>query len=388
MFDDLATEFAPAARSASNTLETQKMLLSHFCGSLSRLYDAVSEIVLVVNEYRQIVFFNSVVPSLLGVEDPDSIYGLRPGEALGCQNACRNPAGCGTSVFCSQCGAVNAILAALSNQADLRECRIVSNDHGQAFDLLVRTTPIEIEGQAFVIVAISDISHEKRRRALERLFFHDVMNTARSIEILTDLLGADPEPEDAADLRQHLLTGARQLMEALYSQKILLAAENNELSLNMSDVDGCRVVREVVGLFRNRFQSHSIDMELPLDEKATLLSDRSLLARILGNMIQNAVEASRPDQPVRVSCKVHSGDVEFRVYNNGYIAEPVQLQLFQRSFSTKGTGRGLGTYSMKLLGERYLKGRISFESSPLRGTVFTARFPAGLSGQDRRTGTA
>lgn len=34
----------------------------------------------------------------------------------------------------------------------------------------------------------------------------------------------------------------------------------------------------------------------------------------------------------------------------------VQLQIFNRSFSTKGKGRGTGTYSMKLLTKRYLKG--------------------------------
>lgn len=40
------------------------------------------------------------------------------------------------------------------------------------------------------------------------------------------------------------------------------------------------------------------------------------------------------------------------------------LRIFQRSFSTKGAkGRGLGTYSMKLFGETYLGGQVSFRSS-------------------------
>ena len=56
----------------------------------------------------------------------------------------------------------------------------------------------------------------------------------------------------------------------------------------------------------------------------------------------------------------------------------VQLQLFQRSFSTKGLGRGLGTYSMKLLSERYLGGRISFTSTEEAGTTFTASYPRQL----------
>ena len=56
----------------------------------------------------------------------------------------------------------------------------------------------------------------------------------------------------------------------------------------------------------------------------------------------------------------------------------VQLQVFQRSFSTKGENRGLGTYSIRLLTERYLKGQVSFTSSPETGTIFTAAYPLTL----------
>jgi sensor histidine kinase regulating citrate/malate metabolism len=59
------------------------------------------------------------------------------------------------------------------------------------------------------------------------------------------------------------------------------------------------------------------------------------------------------------------------VTNKGEIARDVQLQLFKRSFSTKTTnGRGIGTYSMKLFGERYLDGNIGFNSSNGRTTFY------------------
>jgi len=56
----------------------------------------------------------------------------------------------------------------------------------------------------------------------------------------------------------------------------------------------------------------------------------------------------------------------------------VQLQVFNRSFSTKGTGRGLGTYSVKLLTERCLKGRVGFTSALGEGTVFQVTLPPKL----------
>ena len=72
-----------------------------------------------------------------------------------------------------------------------------------------------------------------------------------------------------------------------------------------------------------------------------------------------------------------AGAVSLSVRNAGVIAPDVQARIFQRSFSTKAVrGRGLGTYSMKLFGERYLGGEVSFSSSPGAGTVFTVRVPA------------
>ena len=64
------------------------------------------------------------------------------------------------------------------------------------------------------------------------------------------------------------------------------------------------------------------------------------------------------------------------VNNSAVVPQDVQLQVFQRSFSTKGAaGRGIGTYSMKLFGERYLGGEVGFVSRELEGTTFRLRLP-------------
>jgi len=47
-------------------------------------------------------------------------------------------------------------------------------------------------------------------------------------------------------------------------------------------------------------------------------------------------------------------------------------------FPPKASGRGLGTYSIKLLTERYLKGSVAFTTSPEAGTRFTATLPINL----------
>jgi sensor histidine kinase regulating citrate/malate metabolism len=63
------------------------------------------------------------------------------------------------------------------------------------------------------------------------------------------------------------------------------------------------------------------------------------------------------------------------VHNPTYIEEDIQLQVFNRYFSTKGLNRGLGTYSMKLLTEGYLQGKLYFNTDPVKGTTFFLTIP-------------
>ena len=72
--------------------------------------------------------------------------------------------------------------------------------------------------------------------------------------------------------------------------------------------------------------------------------------------------------------------VAFWVKIDQFMPEDAQKQLFQRSFSTKDSGRGIGTYSIRLITENYLKGKVSFISNETKGTVFSIelskKFPA------------
>jgi len=96
-------------------------------------------------------------------------------------------------------------------------------------------------------------------------------------------------------------------------------------------------------------------------------------------MVTNALEATSEGGRVRVCCTgspMSRFACAFRVHNEAVMPRHVASHVFQRSFSTKAsTGRGLGTYSMKLLGERYLGGEVSFVSKEGAGTLFTLALP-------------
>jgi sensor histidine kinase regulating citrate/malate metabolism len=95
-------------------------------------------------------------------------------------------------------------------------------------------------------------------------------------------------------------------------------------------------------------------------------------------MTKNALEACSPGESVILSCIKKGEMIRFSVKNPGEIPKNIALQIFQRSFSTKGSGRGLGTYSIKLLSEQYLKGKVGFTSSAEEGTQFFGEYPLSI----------
>ncbi len=371
------TAFATAAKASDEILQKQHKLFADK-DFLKTISDSVPDIMLILNYGRQIVCANKILLDILALDSIQEILGKRPGEALNCIHAFKTEGGCGTTEFCKTCGAVQAILACQSGKADVKECRIIQKDTGDALDFRIWATPIEVEGEQFTIFAAKDISHEKRRRALERIFFHDVLNTAGGLHGFAQMLSqmhAD-EPDEMVDSMYHI---SETLIDEIQSQKALMSAENNDLKVNITDIPVKTLLERLSETYRNHLVAEEKTIEIdPGSEEIMIKSDIALIKRVVGNMLKNALEASQCDETVKIGCIRNSDKIKFYVKNPAYIPRDSQLQIFQRSFSTKGLGRGLGTYSMKLLSERYLGGKVGFTSDEKEGTTFFGEYPLEL----------
>ena len=132
-------------------------------------------------------------------------------------------------------------------------------------------------------------------------------------------------------------------------------------------------------VYRRHQAAKGKKIEIAADcEHSAFLSDHTLLLRVLGNMLKNALEASSPGEKVTLGARNDGDQVELRVNNPTSMPRDVQLQVFKRSFSTKGSGRGIGTYSMRLLASRYLGGTVDFTTGEAAGPTFRVRLPRML----------
>jgi len=386
--DPLYTEFAPVERKDKRDVEQQALIFERL-NLLGELLDAVPVIMMILNQNRQMVYANRQLAVYTGAQDTRSLLSMRPGEILGCIRSSLNPGGCGTTRFCRECGAARAIISSLSGAQAIEECRILRDNAAkaiQALDLRVWTTPISVDDQHFVVFSLTDIAHEKRREALERVFFHDVLNSVGALQMAAELLPQPAADENLSTLDRTIQTTSRRIGLEIMAQKELLAAENRELSVRPEPLSAHDFVADLLATSRslpaakNRFIK--LD-ETPRDIR--FVSDAAMLGRVLGNMLKNALEACQPGETVTLTWRDDAGSLLFSVHNPGYIPENVQVQIFQRSFSTKGRGRGLGTYSMKLLSEQYLQGQVWFTTSPQAGTTFYCRIPLRLKTAEEET---
>jgi putative PEP-CTERM system histidine kinase len=100
------------------------------------------------------------------------------------------------------------------------------------------------------------------------------------------------------------------------------------------------------------------------------------LERVLGHLVQNALDATPPTGTVWIAVKRSSGQVHVEVGDtgSGMTEAFIQTRLFRPFSTTKHSGMGIGTYESQQY-IRELGGHIAVRSKPGEGTVMTIVLP-------------
>jgi hypothetical protein len=341
---------------------------------LPAVLEVIPDCALVFNQERQVLAANNYMLKKFELTYPQ-IIGKRLGEVLGCIHAGEGADGCATGGHCSACGADFAILQSQLHDARVSyECRMTLNkDVMTSLDMEVVATPFKFADVPVTVGVLKDISAEKRRVVLEKIFFHDLMNIAGGLSGLAALLADEDElPADTEqNCKQWLRKQSERLIDEIRQQKKLLAAEKGEFKPELGSVAVQELMQDVHSLYVNHEVARRRQLVLGMVPDQTIITDAAILRRILGNLVKNALEEIPVGETVTMFCESTEDTIAFCVHNPGVMLPEVQHQVFQRSFSSKGTdGRGIGTYSVKLFGERYLKGAVNFVSREPEGTTF------------------
>lgn len=275
---------------------------------------------------------------------------------------------------------VSAIENALSGTIGHYEGDFVSKTSGKITYVRVNFAPIILDNglNNGGVGIFEDITERKQ---IEKIFFHDIMNTAGNLLNFTELLEEeDQNIEERKELIQVFGGLAKQIINEINTHRHLLTSGKNEIKLNIKKIHSTSFLEGMLDFFDHPDIFNSKKINISNDsEDIEFETDETILSRIIGNMIKNSIEASSPNEEITLKCSLKNEMIRFSVHNSVVMPDEIQQQLFTRSVSTKGAGRGLGIYSMKYLTETYLHGSVSFTSTKEKGTTFIVSYPLKYS---------
>ena len=359
-----------------NKLSIKKELaILHSNSVVTTLLESVSGLLTVLNSKREIVVINQNFNDLLGVTDAESFVGHRLGEVLYCIHS-HEQGGCGENAACATCGANLAIRSALGNNASENDCVMSIKKKQKESDVVfkIKSHPLEVDGHNFVLLFLQDITINQTRAALENTFFHDFNNILSSLSGAMELI----DHVDTNDsLKKVIKNSVQQLQKEMEIQKYIF----------QNDLSEMKIKREIMTIDKLKYQLDTVFETHPRrgNKKVEIIntnsnfsfdSDINLINKVAVNMILNALEASTEEQTVTVNISNKLDNLLIEVHNESTIPPEIQVRIFQKNFSTKANeGRGLGTFSMKVFGEKVLGGSISFDSNEENGTTFRLLLP-------------
>ena len=122
-----------------------------------------------------------------------------------------------------------------------------------------------------------------------------------------------------------------------------------------------------------------------LEPGLVVLANWARLERVIGHLIQNAIEATPRDGQVRVrlSRQEDAAIIEVKDSGHGMSEEFIRERLFKPFESTKSAGMGIGVFESREY-VRELGGQLEVASQPARGHHFPRDPAAPLSGSGCR----
>lgn len=343
-------------------------------GVVSRkLLDTVPNPLLIINEQWQVVYANPAVRAMIDSDSKNPVNGLSEGEAFHCVHVRHSIQEAGKHECCRICGVARVLSLSLQGKAASEDCRLACDLTGTAanLDLRVWATPLEFHGANFSILSLIDISDKYRREALEKICYHDLLNTLTSIKGFLSIMNVVKD-EEHAEICELLERTTQSSIDEIVALRLLESADRNDLQVLIEPLESSAFLELMHKTLQHHPAAGNKHLRITDNDSRCFATDPRLLRRIVSNMLINALEATPTGGTVTLGCKAGDESLCIQVHNEQPIPRLKRNQIFQQNSSSKGHGRGQGTYSIKMLSE-ILGGDVSFTSSEQEGTTFSLR---------------
>ncbi|MCG6910463.1 MAG: PAS domain S-box protein [Deltaproteobacteria bacterium] len=205
---------------------------------------------------------------------------------------------------------------------------------------------------------------------------HEIRNPLSSIKGIAtyfrDRLDTAPADKETAEVMIQEVDRLNRVISEL-----LEFARPPQLKTRMTPLGD--LVRHTLRLVQQDAQSSDIDLQVTVTPKdLSLEMDPDRFSQCLLNLYLNAIQAMENDGTLSIDCALKGENVILKISDTGPGISRAHLQhVFNPYFTTKPSGSGLGLAIAHKIVEAH-QGRITVDSAPGQGTVFTITLPQGL----------
>jgi two-component system phosphate regulon sensor histidine kinase PhoR len=240
------------------------------------------------------------------------------------------------------------------------------------------------------LLAFRDQTEARRLEAMRVDFVANASHELRTP--LASLLGfietLEGPARDDASARDRFLKimreQARRMARLIDDLLSLSRVELREHRQPEGEVDLVAVVRQIVDMLRPLALEQGVEMRVSATHELVIPGDRDELARVVENLIENALKYGGSGKLVEVgvaredTLPARSAEAVLTVRDHGPGIEPRHLprltERFYRAGGTSSGGTGLGLAIVKHIVNRH-RGRMSIESELGRGATFRVMLP-------------
>jgi signal transduction histidine kinase len=224
---------------------------------------------------------------------------------------------------------------------------------------------------------------ENSRRDFLGNVSHELRSPVSNIRITSEVLQRRAERlgDDAAELFQTVITETDRL-EAMISELIELAAiKSGALVLNKEAFGLEALIDEVMISISLRAQQRNQTVEVAIDPDMIVVADRDRMARVISNLLDNAVKFTPAAGQITLSARRELGRAVIEVSDTGEGMAPEDLpKVFERFFRAdkarqRSGGSGIGLAIVKTIVEAH-GGDVAVESKEGQGSTFRLSLPA------------
>lgn len=249
---------------------------------------------------------------------------------------------------------------------------------------LADSTSVALESVALHAELAELLAIGRRKEELAALVAHDIKSPASALMLRAQVrLREEDIPEGERRAWQSVYRCAQNVTSLATNMMDLSRSEEGRFEVTCSSVDVDPILEEIDALMRPLADARDQRLETRTGAGCTVLADRAVLARVLVNLVDNALSHNPRGGTVRLEARPDGDGVLFEVSDQGSgIPAEHRERVFDKYVRLQNNeapraGRGLGLSFCRLAVDA-LGGRIWIEDHEPRGTRFCVRLPRQL----------